>query len=366
MLRQRADRVALVSRPGQRQHAGGLRLRQRPGHGDQGNLGPGRPARYRRSAGVALASLGSVSGLALSPGALSFGALSFGALSFGALAWPRSLGARPAGPLPGWVPACSSGVRPSASVTPASRSSRAGRPRDPALVTALGRDEPVAHVADGPDQGLVLGAELGPQAAHVHVHRAGTAEVVVTPDLLEQMGPGEHPPWMLGEELQQLELLERQIEGPGSQPGRVGGLVDSQVPGTDLVRGGRGQAGLAADGQPQPGLHLGRAGGVQNHIVGAPFGGHRGQSALGDHGQQRGVQARRAQQQAQAPGLGQVTPGVDQDGVRGRGVRQRGDLRGRNTYRVQQQSQGRKDFGSRFQGPGEQQQVTHGAATSAL
>ncbi len=212
----------------------------------------------------------------------------------------------------------------------------------------------------------MLGAELGPQAPHVHVHRAGTSEVVVAPDLLEQVSPREDPSWVLGEELQQLEFLERQVEGAGAQPGRVGGLVDSQVAGADLVRGGWCQAGLAADGQPQSGLHLGRPGGVQNHIVGAPLGGHRRQATLGDHGQQRSVQAGRAQQQAQAPGLGQVPPGVHQDGVRGRRVRQDRHLRRRDTHAMQQQSQGRKDFRRRLQGSGEQQQVAHGAATSAL
>ena len=164
---------------------------------------------------------------------------------------------------------------------------------------------------------------------------------------------------MLGEELQQLEFLERQVQGAGAQPGRVGGLVDSQVTGADLVGGGRGQAGPAADGQPQPGFHLSRAGRVQNHIVGAPVSGHRGQPALGHDGQQRGVQARRAQQQAQAPGLGQVTPGVHQDGVRGRGVRQDRHLRRPDPHAVQQQAQGRKDFRCWFQGTGEKQQVTH-------
>ena len=200
----------------------------------------------------------------------------------------------------------------------------------------------------------------------MHVHRAGAAEVVVAPDLLEQVGPGEYPSRVLGQELQQLEFLERQVEGAGPQPGRVGGLVDSQVAGADLIRGGRGHAGLPADGQPQPGLHLGRPGGVQNHIIRAPFGGHRGQPALGDHGQERGVQGRRAQQQAQAPGLGQVPPGVHQDGVRGRRVGRSRHLRRRDPHRMQQQSQGRKDFRGRLQGTGQQQQVTHGAATSAL
>src|SRR3984885_7023042 len=167
---------------------------------------------------------------------------------------------------------------------------RAAGPRAPSLVGALGRDEPVAHVAYRPDQRLVLGPELCPEPSYVHVHRAGAAEVVVAPDLLEQVGPGEYPSGVLGQELQQLEFLERQVEGAGPERGRVGGLIDSQVAGPDLIRGGRGRAGLPADGQPQPGLDLGGPGGGPNPIIRAPFGGHRGQPALGDHGQERDVQ----------------------------------------------------------------------------
>ena len=54
-------------------------------------------------------------------------------------------------------------------------------------------DELVADVAHGADQLLVLGAELRAQPPHVHVDGAGAAEVVVAPDLLQQLGPGEDP-----------------------------------------------------------------------------------------------------------------------------------------------------------------------------
>src|ERR1700761_9560686 len=69
---------------------------------------------------------------------------------------------------------------------------------------ALERHETVADVTDGADQGLVLGAELGPQAPDVHVHRAGAAEVVVAQDLLRQGGArgGPTPPAWRGKEPQ--------------------------------------------------------------------------------------------------------------------------------------------------------------------
>src|ERR1700734_1582924 len=76
-------------------------------------------------------------------------------------------------------------------------------------IIALNRDEAVPDVADGADQGLVLGAELCPKPAYVHVDGPGAAEVVVSPDLLQQLGPGKNPSGVLGQELQQFEFLER-------------------------------------------------------------------------------------------------------------------------------------------------------------
>src|ERR1700735_1084087 len=81
-----------------------------------------------------------------------------------------------------------------------------------AALVAPDRDETIADVADRADERLMVGAELGPQAAHVHVDGPGAAEVVVAPHLLEQLGPGKDPARVLGQELQQLELLERQVE----------------------------------------------------------------------------------------------------------------------------------------------------------
>src|SRR6202035_5834301 len=101
---------------------------------------------------------------------------------------------------------------------------------------------------DGPDQRLVLRAELGAQPADVHVYRPRAAEVVVAPHLLQQVRPGEHPPWVLCEELEQLELLEREVEHAAAQPRRVGRLVDGQVAGPDLVWGVRGGAHGTAPG----------------------------------------------------------------------------------------------------------------------
>ena len=103
---------------------------------------------------------------------------------------------------------------------------------------AAGRwHEPVADVAHGADQRLVLGAELGPQPPHVDVDRPGAPEVVVAPDLLQQLGPGEDPARVLGQVLQQLELLVGQVQRPGPRTRAVyaASSIDS-VAGPDLRR----------------------------------------------------------------------------------------------------------------------------------
>jgi hypothetical protein len=56
--------------------------------------------------------------------------------------------------------------------------------------------------------------ELAAQALHVHVQRAGVAEVVRPPDLLDQEVPREEPAFAAEEGLEQLELLRRQGDAP--------------------------------------------------------------------------------------------------------------------------------------------------------
>src|SRR4051794_13603958 len=70
-------------------------------------------------------------------------------------------------------------------------------------------DELVADVAHRADERLALRTELRAQASYMYVDSAGAAEVVVAPDLLQQLGAGEDPARVLCEALQPLELLER-------------------------------------------------------------------------------------------------------------------------------------------------------------
>src|SRR5215203_690160 len=124
--------------------------------------------------------------------------------------------------------------------------------------------ELVTDVADGADQRLVLGAELGPQPADVDVDRARATEVVVAPDLLQQLRAGEHPAGVLRQVLQQLELLVREVEGTAAQLGGVAVLVDDELAGLgDAAVGavGRRRGGQPAGGGPlETRVDLGRAG----------------------------------------------------------------------------------------------------------
>ena len=172
----------------------------------------------------------------------------------------------------------------------------------------------------------MLGAELGPQPADVDVDRAGAAEVVVAPDLLQQLGAREHAAGVLGDELEQLELLVREVERPAGDPCGVGRLVDDQVTGADLVRHvvrRRSRRREPAQRQPQPRLDLGRAGGVEEDVVDSPVGRDGREPALGHDGHQRDVDAGRADESGQPARVAEITPGVDQDGVADGCVEQR-------------------------------------------
>src|SRR5437867_6518571 len=86
----------------------------------------------------------------------------------------------------------------------------------------------VADAAYGLDQVLVLGSELGAQAPHVDIDRAGASVEVVAPDLAEQPGTRIDPPGVLRQEPEQLELLQRQVERPSARGHAKGLGVDRE------------------------------------------------------------------------------------------------------------------------------------------
>src|SRR5664280_2838109 len=141
-------------------------------------------------------------------------------------------------------------------------------------------DELVSDVADRADERFVLGPELRAQPAHVHVDRPCAAVVVIAPDLLQQLGAGKHPARVLGQVLEQLELLEGQVERSVAQPAGIGDLVDPKVAGPNHGLLGRSAAADGAAGpggdQPQSCFDLGRSGGDEQDVVDAPLGGQPG------------------------------------------------------------------------------------------
>ena len=91
---------------------------------------------------------------------------------------------------------------------------------------------------------------------------------------------------------------------------------------------------VRAHGQPEPGLHLGGAGGVEDDVVDAPVAGDAGQTALGDDDDQRDRDARGADDPAQRLGHRELAAGVDDDDVGLGGVDQGGGLRGQDANMV--------------------------------
>src|SRR5439155_434984 len=143
---------------------------------------------------------------------------------------------------------------------------------------------------------------------------------------------------VLGEELEQLELLVGEVERTTLELGGVGVRVDGQLAGLDQPAGAAG-AGLGepADGDPQPGLDLGRAGDGEDHVVDAPVGVHRDQAGLGEHGEQRHAEAGRAEHPAGGAGVGELGAGVHQDDVGAGAGDEHADVARRGTHRVGQE-----------------------------
>src|SRR5579859_6534425 len=71
--------------------------------------------------------------------------------------------------------------------------------------------------------------DLAAQPAHVNRHRVGVAEVLVVPDLVEQLLAGEGPAHRAGEEMQQVELFRRQLHALAAQPDHPPRNVDRQL-----------------------------------------------------------------------------------------------------------------------------------------
>src|SRR4051812_21689134 len=151
--------------------------------------------------------------------------------------------------------------------------------------------EAVADVPDRADQVLVVRAELGPQAPDVDIHGAGAAVVVVAPYFGEQLLAGEYPAGVLRQVFQELELLKGQVQRRAVDPRRVAGFVDNDAGRTDLAGRVVLLRNRPGDGQPDPGLHFGGAGGIEDDVVNSPRRGYRGHAAFGQDQDQWGTKA---------------------------------------------------------------------------
>src|SRR2546421_8685671 len=87
-------------------------------------------------------------------------------------------------------------------------------------------------VSDTPDRGEpagtgAVGLDLAAQALDVHIERLGVTHVVGAPHLVQEGVPGEHPPGVGHERLQQLELLARERDLFSSHRQLVAGPVEA-------------------------------------------------------------------------------------------------------------------------------------------
>ena len=194
------------------------------------------------------------------------------------------------------------------------------------------------------------------------VDGAGAAEVVVAPHLLQQLLAAEDAAGVLGQELQELELLEGQVQRALADLGGVGGVVDDDLAGADDVGvgvGGVAGCAEAADGELDAGLELGGAAGVQHDVVHAPVVGDDGQAALGGDEEDGDLGAGGADQPAQVTGVGEVLATVDEEEVGLGRLEEGASLGGQDLDVVAEQRETGQDLGGRLERAGQQQKGAH-------
>ena len=129
--------------------------------------------------------------------------------------------------------------------------------------------EAVAHAAHGLDQVLVFLAELGAQAADVHVYRAGPAVILVTPHSAQQHLAREHSARILGEELQQLVFHVGEVERLALDCCLVGLDIERKPAVLNEVgpQFGASAAGVFAQHEPQASFELDGVKGSEAEVV---------------------------------------------------------------------------------------------------
>jgi hypothetical protein len=95
-----------------------------------------------------------------------------------------------------------------------------------------------AEAADSCDPGRVrwIGLDFAAQPLDVHVECLGVPDIVITPDPVDERLAWQHPPGVRKQEVEQLELLERQCEGFAVHRHMVLGRVECDTIDVDSIR----------------------------------------------------------------------------------------------------------------------------------
>src|SRR5262249_61552895 len=94
----------------------------------------------------------------------------------------------------------------------------------------------VARAPPGPDRAAGL-AELDAETAHVDVHGARLAEIVVAPHLAQQLFARQHAALVMDQESEQVELAACERELASAHRGFTAQRVERQFAGAHLSRG---------------------------------------------------------------------------------------------------------------------------------
>ena len=124
-----------------------------------------------------------------------------------------------------------------------------------------------------------------------------------------------------------------------------------------MLRGRIRGPGFAVDREAQPGVQLGRAGGIEKDVVHGPVGRQRNEPAFGQHGDDRDRHAHSREHPSERPGPDKVPASVDENDVTRRVIDQRGGVERQDGDTVLQQPEGGKDLRGGLAGGGHQDEI---------
>jgi hypothetical protein len=150
---------------------------------------------------------------------------------------------------------------------------------------------------------------------------------------------------MLGEVLQQFELLEREVDDFATESDGVRRLIDGEFTIANLVRCAiSGSLAQSFARKSDPRIYFCGTRDVENHVIDAPLGADGGQAAFGHDEQHRTVDPGGPNQSAQSAYSRQITTSVHEEDIGMRRFEQGGCFRREYAHPVLEETESRQNL----------------------